>query len=144
VRLLLQPVLDASSTWTRWTDFDAAKRQFSTQGIYFLAHLDEVPAGLADPIDPHVLYIGGSFKPNASMFGRLKAFEKSVRENQIKHSGAGLYLTTTKNVNRMGKPACVACIDLHGTGANYIRFAERLVLWAYERAHGRLPQCNKE
>ena len=169
-RTLTRPPITLSQ-WRPWQDRSTISGGKSP-GVYVIGRFADAspPSGLADPLDPHVIYIG---KTARRLMSRLETFERKRRKNQLLY---GPYLSQELFVSVMPSPAIdlwwdrsklcrdwtlkygeqkafemMDWQDNHATAKDkgslnqaWLLFVERQFLFDFTLLHGELPACNRE
>lgn len=67
------------SSWVPWPERTSSLERTSLQGVYLLAHFEDLPPGRASPDDPSIIYIGETTGETMSLRKRWNAFSLGAR-----------------------------------------------------------------
>ncbi len=127
------------SRWTAWSEREGID-VCGNPGVYVIGLFGRMPSGSVVPLDRNVVYIGETVK--RSLRTRWSQFDRSAYHRGRRHSGG---MTFRRDIVGTWKRLHVAGVafDLEGEHASaYIRAVERMQIWDYVSAHGKLPVCN--
>jgi len=131
-----------SRNWLPWSDRGNVSGA-QHPGVYLIGRFDDNVPGSIDPIDPAILYIGET--TGQTIGTRLHQFNRSAFTGRQAHSGGWTFHTA----HALADPPpwlFVTTVNLDTSellAGVFIKYVERLLLWNYASAHGRLPACNK-
>ncbi len=133
------------SPWVPWAERNSIDNAH-LPGLYLLAHWDEPPPRIADPLAREVINIGGTTE--GSLMGRWYQFHRSAFQGKPGHKDGMRYHQIFGDDPQAERRLYVAAFVPEGLPrelrALFIRYTTARLLWESARRWGAPPVCNAQ
>jgi len=137
-----------SIDFTVWTPWDERRHLAwaNDQGVYLLAHFpaETVPVGPANPLDPHLVYIGETH--SQTFIQRWRQFALAADNGNGNHAGGRTYHNRFGEIQDTLHVACFSPPKMESIRCRsfFIRYVEAKLVWDFAQKHAPDYLCNRD